>query len=665
MDYFSTQDILVYMLWFKHFVLLVLGCIVTLRLYGGRGEFLQVGNLAQTEKEQRASILFYAGLRYWNRTEPRHAPFVPKVMAIAQKLKTLGETDAALYWYRLAFTYGFLAGNTNRLEIYNQLGLLHFQRGNYAKSLYMYHQAYSHAPEMELKAKVLVNQSNVYQGLKDMEKALDVLEKSLPIFKSYHLPLWSAISLGNQAMIYYELRNFTKAVQLNIRAYNTIVSYQDSSTMLQEKDRIEVTEIKCRILSNLAEVYLQRDLPDSAYYYLAIARRNANILSDYTKSGLLMNYGIYFGKTGQKDSAALFLIEAFDRAVKGDFADIKIDISNALANVYSDQRNFQRAFYWKSRSGALKDSLTSFENIHRINALETQYYLSQKDKILAEKELKITQQTNKLQRRNWIVFTSIVLSLAVFIILVVSRKSYRNKQKLLSAELNQSRQQQKLARMEAMIDGETKERTRIAKELHDSVVNEVLALKLNLTDLEKDFSTLRYAPKFKGILHQSEEVAMRLRETAHNLLPAKIRENGLFNTIGAFIEKINAPVHFTFQHYGTLPALDTDTERIILLSVLELIQNILKHARASEALVQLNYFEDVLSITVEDNGVGLPPKKQKNEDKGIGLQGVLENMKILGATIDIQSSEYTGTTVLIEIPLSGFKLQQKDLRDTN
>src|SRR5690606_9005811 len=110
----------------------------------------------------------------------------------------------------------------------------------------------------------------------------------------------------------------------------------------------------------------------------------------------------------------------------------------------------------------LKDSLTSYENIHRVNALETQYYLSQKDKLLAQKELRITQQNNKLQRRNWMAFTSVLLAAAVLLILIVSRKSYRNRQKLLKAELNQSRQQQKLSRMEAMIDGETKERTRIA-----------------------------------------------------------------------------------------------------------------------------------------------------------------------------------------------------------
>src|SRR5690606_2053218 len=99
-------------------------------------------------------------------------------------------------------------------------------------------------------------------------------------------------------------------------------------------------------------------------------------------------------------------------------------------------------------------------------------------------------------------------------------------------------------------------------------------------------------------------------------------------------------------------------ERIILLCVLELIQNILKHARASEALVQLNYFEDVLSITVEDNGVGLRPEGQHRDDKGIGLLGIIENMEMLGAVIDIQSGEYTGTTVLIEIPRAEFKLQR-------
>lgn len=638
-------------------------CLILMTHKGLGRDFSESTNADNYPKGE--SDLLYEGIKYWNRTKPKSPPFLDKVLVIANKLESIGKTDAAIYWYQYALRYTHIGGRHHRISVFNRLGNLFRSKGEMGIAISMYQQAYLCATDSLMRAQILVNQSNVYQSLKNYKKALEVLDVSLPVFTTNGKHLWIAINMGSQALIYRHLENYGKAICLNLNALHAIALFrslqQDSVGRSREKE--EAVNIKGGILTNLASIYLNLNLADSAYFYLGQAVGDWRALTHYTRCGIQVSYGEYYQRRGNLDTAIIIILNALPAIDEGAYQDIKLTATRTLSELYERNKNFKQALYFRNEYISLKDSLTSFENIHRINALETQYQLSQKDKILAEKELKITQQTNKLQRRNWIVFTSIVLSLAVFIILVVSRKSYRNKQKLFKTELKHSRQQQKLARMEAMIDGETKERTRIAKELHDSVVNEVLALKLNLTDLVKDFSVLRYAPKFKSILHQSEEVAMRLRETAHNLLPAKIRENGLFNTIGAFIEKINAPVHFTFQHYGTLPPLEADAERIILLSVLELIQNILKHARASEALVQLNYFEDVLSITVEDDGVGLPPEGEYGDDKGIGLQGVMENVELLGATIDIQSGEYMGTTVLIEIPLSAFTLQREGFRD--
>lgn len=604
---------------------------------------------------------FGAGLYYWTHIG-RKPSFFQKVIAIADTLNWTGKTDAAVYWYRIAFPYGITEDKRLRANAYNRLAQVFLSMGNYEQALYMYYRAYKFAPEQEERARILINSSNVHIGLQNYNKALEILEKSLPILKNHKSYVWVAINLGSQALIYRKLERLEKAMRINKEAYKAVLLFRENGNA-SAGEIFDAMNVRNSISNNIADLYLELKQTDSAYVYLNNTREDFDDLPMYTKACIQLTFGNYFLQKGMTEAAVKYLLSGLEVIKESEYKDIQAQTSKALTEAYLAKKKYEKAFYWQSKYTQLKDSLTSFENIHRVNALETQYYLSQKDKILAEKELKITQQTNKLQRRNWMAFTSVLLAAAVLLILIVSRKSYRNKQKLLKTELKHSRQQQKLARMEAMIDGETKERTRIARELHDSVVNEVLALKLSLTDLGKDFSTLRFTPKFKRIVHQSEEVAMRLRETAHNLLPAKIRENGLFNTIGSFIEKINASVHFTFQHYGNLPALDTDAERIILLCVLELIQNILKHARASEALVQLNYFEDVLSITVEDNGVGLRPEGQHRDDKGIGLQGIIENMEMLGAVIDFQSGEYTGTTVLIEIPLAGFKLQREDLRD--
>jgi len=82
-----------------------------------------------------------------------------------------------------------------------------------------------------------------------------------------------------------------------------------------------------------------------------------------------------------------------------------------------------------------------------------------------------------------------------------------------------------------------------------------------------------------------------------------------------------------------------------------LVQNIIKHAKATTAIVQLNYFDDTISLTIEDNGVGFPSECGKDKE-GIGWKNIRKNIQVLSAQIDIQSSAFKGTTILIELPLN-------------
>jgi signal transduction histidine kinase len=184
----------------------------------------------------------------------------------------------------------------------------------------------------------------------------------------------------------------------------------------------------------------------------------------------------------------------------------------------------------------------------------------------------------------------------------------------------------------------------------------MLAMKLNLQALERYHRALKHSDEFRSIISQAEEVTDKLRQAAHNLMPASLQEQGLIDTIRAFINRVdNHKLQFSFLYYGKVPDLSEGAGKIILMITLELIQNILKHARATEALVQFNFFEDSMSITVEDNGIGIGNDYQRK--RGMGLANIEANVEALNGTLDIKSSEYTGTTTLIEIPLNEHTLQ--------
>src|SRR5690606_20687857 len=83
--------------------------------------------------------------------------------------------------------------------------------------------------------------------------------------------------------------------------------------------------------------------------------------------------------------------------------------------------------------------------------------------------------------------------------------------------------------------------------------------------------------------------------------------------------------------------------------VQELIQNILKHSKATEALVQLSQHDNILSITVEDNGSGI--EQNSNGHSGIGLRSIEARTKGLNGSVNIHSTPGNGTAVYLEFDL--------------
>jgi signal transduction histidine kinase len=97
--------------------------------------------------------------------------------------------------------------------------------------------------------------------------------------------------------------------------------------------------------------------------------------------------------------------------------------------------------------------------------------------------------------------------------------------------------------------------------------------------------------------------------------------------------------------------LDEQTEISIYRIILELINNIVKHANATKATVQLIKYPDYINITIEDNGKGFDVSKINDEKTGIGLGNVAARVNYLKGKIEIDTRPGKGTTIVIDIPL--------------
>ncbi len=150
-----------------------------------------------------------------------------------------------------------------------------------------------------------------------------------------------------------------------------------------------------------------------------------------------------------------------------------------------------------------------------------------------------------------------------------------------------------------------------------------------------------------------DESCAQVRNISHNLMPSSILDYGLIETVKEYCLKINSTDDFTidFQFFGNYIALSKKTETVIYRIVQELVVNILKHAKATEAIIQFNYREDELFITVEDNGIGF---NENIISKGIGHKNIQTRIDFLNAQLDVDSSS-AGTSYTISIDLNKTK----------
>src|SRR5690606_23229506 len=142
---------------------------------------------------------------------------------------------------------------------------------------------------------------------------------------------------------------------------------------------------------------------------------------------------------------------------------------------------------------------------------------------------------------------------------------------------------------QAVLDGEEKERARIGRQLHDDVMVSFSIAKINLAALPNEFPAVKSSTAFENVSRQLNQTGVKIRQTAHNLMPDALLTEGLMYAISYFCKGINRTCELSvrFQHYGHLPPLPPETETGLYRIVQELVQNVVKHAQATEALVQL------------------------------------------------------------------------------
>lgn len=428
---------------------------------------------------------------------------------------------------------------------------------------------------------------NTLQEADSTEEALIYQLKGLEMsrqMKSEQGECFAALNIGAN---YLQLKRWDEAETYFIQALN-----------LARKNNLKRPE--AYILSCLADVCRGKGLYDQSERYVQEAMKIKDALSE----------------TEQLD---IFLAAINLSVVRGDFA------------TFEQQFDAYSAQLEKVHNLAIHEKMVE---------LETQYETEKKEKQIAEL-------THNQHLILIIALIGLVALIAVALAMFLRFRLANSRKALAEQRIAQMEQEQKLITTQAVLDGETTERSRLARDLHDGLGSMLSVVKLKLNDLKSGMTLeAEDVAHFNNALSMLDQSIGELRRVAHHMMPESLMRYGLKVSLTDFCTAIP---HVQLHFFGTDKRLDSKLEIMAYRAVHELVNNALKHSDAEKINVQIVQEEERLSIVVQDNGKGFDTNIPR---KGMGLSNIEKRVQVFNGKMDLFSQPGKGTEINIEFKIN-------------
>lgn len=610
-----------------------------------------------------------------------------RLLIVLQKYYATKDFDSSLYYLEKTTALSKKL-NTSFFDFYINVGYMEY---------YYYHNNYKKAIALALKNKDIAEKEN------DIIKMTKSYNNLASVYNHFGLHKYAieyilkclSISEKTKDSVSFAIRNLTASNAFyNIKQYDKAVEYAKKS--IQYGKQFNNMFAVMMAMGNLSAMYSDLNKIDSAIYldiqHLKLAQEQKDIVQinyalinlcfDYYKVGnekMLASYAAELNKYKytQQDSQTLAQIynamalnyigqkqymQAKMQLDSGIYICINQSNNDALGNLYQTYAtlNYLQGNIKDGNNYTFKyDSLISALNLKELNfyteELETKYNTE-------KKEIEILQQQQQLHKRNiWILFLiSFLIGLILvsyFIYRYFKQRNYLLEQEKIiqQQQINELEKEKQLQATEAVLKGQEDERSRIAKDLHDGLGGLLSSVKYSLNDMKENvILSADNASAFTRSIDMLDSGIQELRRIAHNMMPENLVKFGLDKALNDYCKSISSTnvitVNYTslkMQQYKNDINININIYRVIQ----ELINNTIKHANASEILVQLSKDENILHITVEDNGKGFDVNAIKSF-KGAGWTNIQNRINYLKGKLNIDSNSQEGTSVTIEIPLT-------------
>lgn len=452
---------------------------------------------------------------------------------------------------------------------------------------------------------------------KTIKESLKIIEEKKAIKFTKNL----AVDFFNLATNYGEIKNFKKQEEYLLKA---LKHYETG-----ENEYVQGADI----FSGLTRYYADKNI-EKAKFYLEKAKKSVLDKSKETLVYLEVEHSkaLFFYNTGNLNASLNISKNILEKYKKANNIEQQIKVNNLIYKILKKQNRNKESLTYFENYTKIKDSIYSVKKTNAIAYYQTLYETEQKEKEINQQkaDINILAKENAANRR-LILFGSIAV-----LLLFLVYYSYRNR-----IQSDRKRKMQEEYSQKLLLSQE-EERKRISKDLHDSLGQSLLLIK-NKISLDSDDKT-------KQLVNSAIE---EMRSISRVLHPFQLEDIGISKALENLIIQLDESYEKTYI-FGDIEdislMLNQNQEVNLFRIVQECLSNIIKHAQADSAKVNLINNEKHILIQIKDNGVGFDFSKKYNDFKSLGLKTIKERVKFLKGTLKIDSVKNKGTTFTIQFP---------------
>ncbi|MEM9679112.1 MAG: tetratricopeptide repeat protein, partial [Bacteroidota bacterium] len=404
------------------------------------------------------------------------------------------QLDSAAYYFEHTKTLLEKLKDDKRVAIVNiSLGAIQLRQGDYKKTITTLTESAKYFETTQDRLNAAKCYSNIASAFAELElypKAIEYSEKALRIFNDLDQTVFRLITLPNLATQHYKNGDTLKAIDYNAEA-------EGLATAIGDKRSLSI------IYNNLGELYLEKD-SEKAQQYLERTLQLKNELN--LRSGIEVTQS-NLGYIHLKNKDYTKAISYFDKAKEHIKGKQLVFVYNNLLEAYKGLGQMDKALEYSEKSSRLNDSILNSESLTNLIEVETKYETEKKEKeILQLQTENLEANFKRKQNRNFLIASLFALALTLLLIYVLQKNAKRKRiimeQNLTikEQEFSQVLKSQELEGIDAILDAQELERSKMAADLHDNLGSKVATLKLYLESYDDKDNFSDFYNKLKTLM---------------------------------------------------------------------------------------------------------------------------------------------------------------------